>query len=66
MSCIRERTIERNISYPKPPALDMKWVNCYINALEWAKIPKSSALDDLVTPLILLKFFCVSLQIIVS
>ena len=44
----------------------MKWVNCDINALEWAKIPKSSALDDLVTPLILLKFFCVSLQIIVS
>ena len=45
------------LSYPKPPVLDMKWANCDINVVEWANIPKFSALDDLVTPLRLLESF---------
>ena len=28
------------LSYPKPPALDMKWENHDINVAEWANIPK--------------------------
>ena len=28
----------------------MKWANRDINIVEWANIPKFSALDDLVTP----------------
>ena len=45
------------LSYPKPPVLDMKWANRDINVVEWANIPKFSALDDLVTPLRLLESF---------
>ena len=45
------------LNYPKPPVLDMKWANGDINVVEWANIPKFSALDDLVTPLRLLELF---------
>ena len=48
------------LSYPKPPVLDMKWANRDINVVEWANIPKFSALDDLVTPLRLLELFFVT------
>ena len=48
------------LNYPKPPVLDMKWANGDINVVEWANIPKFSALDDLVTPLRLLKLFFVT------
>ena len=47
------------LSYPKPPVLDMIWGNRDINVIEWANIPKFSALDDLVTPLRLLELFFV-------
>ena len=45
------------LSYPKPPVLDMKWENRDINVAQWANIRKFSGLDDLVTPLGLLKLF---------
>ena len=45
------------LSYLKPPVLDKKWANCNINAEEWANIPKFSTLDDILTPLRLLKLF---------
>ena len=45
------------LSYPNPPVLDTKSANCDINVVEWANIPKFSALDDLVTPLRLLELF---------
>ena len=45
------------LSYPKSPVLEMKWANCDINVVEWANIPKFSALDNLVTPLRLLELF---------
>ena len=48
------------LSYSKPPALDMMWANRDINVAEWAKISKFNALDDLVTPLILLELFFVT------
>ena len=48
------------LSYPKPPVLDMKWANRDINVLDWANIPKFSALDDLVTPLKRLDLFFVT------
>ena len=35
----------------------MKWKNCDINVLEQANTPKFSKLDDIVTPLRLLKLF---------
>ena len=44
-------------SYPKPPVLEMKWENRDINVVQWANIRKFSGLDDLVTPLGLLKLF---------
>ena len=47
------------LSYPKPPVLDIKWANRDVNVIEWANIPKFSALDDLVTPLRLLELFFV-------
>ena len=47
-------------SYPKSPVLDMIWGNRDINVIEWANIPKFSALDDLVTPLRLLELFFVT------
>ena len=50
-------TLEKDKSYPKPPVLNMKWANRDINVVEWANIPKFSALDDLVTPLRLLELF---------
>ena len=48
------------LCYPKPPVLDIKWANHDINVVEWANIPKFSALDDLVTPLRLLELFFVT------
>ena len=45
------------LSYSKPPDLDMKWKNCDINVLEQANTPKFRKLDDIVTPLRLLKLF---------
>ena len=45
------------VSYPKPLVLDKKWANRDMNVIEWANIPKFSALDDLVTPLRLLESF---------
>ena len=58
-------TLEKNkedqskyyLSYPKPPVLDTKWANRDINVVEWANIPRFSALDDLATPLRLLVLF---------
>ena len=50
-------TLKKDKSYPKPPVLNMKWANRDINVVEWANIPKFSALDDLVTPLRLLELF---------
>ena len=47
------------LSYPKPPVLDLKWANRDNNLVEWANIPKFSALDDLVTPLRLFELFFV-------
>ena len=35
----------------------MKWENRDINVVEWTNIPKFSKLDDIVTPLRLLKLF---------
>ena len=43
-------TLERNeedeskyyLSYPKPPVLDIKWENRYVNVAEWRNIPKSN------------------------
>ena len=48
------------LSYPKPFVLDMRWANRDINVVEWTNIPTFSALDDLVTPLRLLKLFFVT------
>ena len=50
-------TLEKITTYPKPPVLKMKWANRDINVVEWANIPKFSALDDLVIPLRLLELF---------
>ena len=47
------------LSYPKPPVLDIKWANRDNNLVEWANIPKFSALDDLVTPLRIFELFFV-------
>ena len=41
-------TLERNeedeskyyLSYPKPPVLDIKWENRYVNVAEWRNIQK--------------------------
>ena len=44
-------------SYRKPPGFDMKWEYRDINVVEWTNIPKFSKLDDIVTPLRLLKLF---------
>ena len=35
----------------------MKWANHDINVVEWANIPKFSALDELVIPLRLFELF---------
>ena len=46
------------LSYPKQPVLpvlDMKWENRDINVVERANIPNFNKLDDMVTPLRLLK-----------
>ena len=48
------------LSYPKPPVLDIKWANRDVNVVDWANIPKFSALEDLVTPLRLLELFLVT------
>ena len=50
-------TLEKDKSYPKPPALNMKWANRDTNVVELVNIPTFSALDDLVTPLKLLELF---------
>ena len=51
-------------SYPKLPVLDMMCANRDINVVEWANIPKFSALDDLVTTLRLLELFFVTYSLI--
>ena len=56
----KEEQSKYYLSYPKPPVLDMKWANRVINVLDWANIPKFSALDDLVTPLKCLNLFFVT------
>ena len=56
----KEDSSKYYLSYPKPPVLEMKWANCDINVVEWANIPKFSALDKLVTPLRLLELFFVT------
>ena len=56
----KEEQSKYYLSYPKPPVLDMKWANRVINVLDWANIPKFSALDDLVTPLKRLDLFFVT------
>ena len=48
------------LSYPKLTILGMKSASRDINVVEWANIPKYIALDDLVTPLRLLKLFFVT------
>ena len=53
----KEDSSKYHLSYPKPPVLEMKWGNCDINVVKWANISKFSALDNLVTPLRLLKLF---------
>ena len=52
------------LSYPKLPVLDMMCANRDINVVEWANIPKFSALDNLVAPLRLLELFFVMLYLI--
>ena len=56
----KEDSSKYYLSYPKPPVLEMKWANCDINVVEWANIPKFSALDNLETPLRLLELFFVT------
>ena len=53
----REDQIKYYLSYPQPPALDIKSANLDINVVEWAKNPNFSKLDDIVTPLRLLELF---------
>ena len=50
-------TLEKDKSYTEPPILNMKRPNRNINVAEWENILKFSAVDDLVTPLRLLKLF---------
>ena len=65
-------TLEKNkgdqskyyLSYPKRTVLDMMWANRDINVVEWANIPKFSALDNLMAPLRLLELFFVMLYLI--
>ena len=56
----KEDQIKYYLNYPKLPVLDMKSANRDINVVEWANIPKISALDDLVTLLRLLELFFVT------
>ena len=35
-----------DLSYPKPPVLNMKWANCDIDVEEWTNISIFSALND--------------------
>ena len=56
----KEDSTKYYLSYPKPPVSEMKWTNCDINVVEWANIPKFSALDNLVIPLRLLELFFVA------
>ena len=45
------------LTYPKLFVLEVKWENGNINFAEWANIAKFSKLDDIMTPLRLLKLF---------
>ena len=56
----REDQVKYYLRYPKPPVLDVMWVNRDINIVEWADIPKLGALDELATPLRLLELFFVT------
>ena len=56
----KEDSSKYYLSYPKPPVLEMKWANCDINVAKWLNIPKFRALENLVTPLSLLKLFFVT------
>ena len=42
--------LQKALSYPKPPVLNMKWENGDINILELANIRKCSKLNDIGTP----------------
>ena len=53
----KEDSSKYYLRYSKPPVSEMKWENCDINVVEWANIPKFSALDNLVIPLRLLELF---------
>ena len=46
-----------DLSYPKPPALDMKWKTRHIDLAERQNTEKFSKLDNIVTPLRLLELF---------
>ena len=48
------------LNYPKPPVLDMMWPNRDLNVVEWANIPKFSALDNSMAPLRLLELIFVT------
>ena len=56
----KEDSSKYYISYPKPPVLKMKWANCHIIVIEWANIPKFSALDNLLAPLRVLQLLFVT------
>ena len=56
----REDQVKYYLRYPKPPVLDVMSANRDINIVEWANIPKFSALDDLATPLRLPELFFVT------
>ena len=46
-----------DLSYPKPPVLDMKWETRDIDVVERANTGKFSKLHNIVTPLRLLELF---------
>ena len=54
------KTKKYYISYPKPPALDMKSANRDVNVVGWPNIANFSVLNDLVTPLRVLELFLVT------
>ena len=53
----KEDSSKYYLGYPEPPVLEMRWAICDSNIVEWANIPKFSALDNLVTRLRLLELF---------
>ena len=53
----KEDSSKYYLRYSKSPVSEMKWENCDMNVVEWANIPKFSALDNLMTPLRLPELF---------